>query len=1207
MKQYYSLLFIQFLLLSFSPPFFAQQFSEISEELGMIHHFDDWNSIGGGAAFFDYDNDGDDDLYFTGGKFSDRLYRNEGDGTFTDVTEESGLQLTATYFTTGVTVGDIDNDGYRDIFVTTFGFLNSLAPDKRNLLYKNMGDGTFQEIAPLANLSDASRSVSATFLDHDQDGFLDLYIVNYVDRVRFIYGEDGMLSGFDHDCYENFFFHNNGNGTFTQVARQLNLEDAGCGLAIVNTDYDMDGDADLYLANDFGEFIETNQMYINNLTTGVYDTIPGENDINIGFYGMGIAVGDYDLDQDFDYYVSNLGANAFLNNDGNGQFTNIAEQAGVPNTMTDNNLLVTSWGTVFADIDNNLYEDLLVSNGHIPAAAFIATDHIDPNKLYYNNGDNTFTDISVAAGFDSPEKCRGLVYSDFDQDGDLDFFVNVMSSDSFPDAHVRFYRNDLANNNNWVQISLEGTHCNRDAIGAIIRLFVDDLILLREISGGGSHASQNSTIAHFGLADHSTIDSVQVSWPGGEVETFYDLDINQRHHLIQALVPRVRINFNVDMSFQEESPQGVFLKVTNAEGDIQSKLMYAPFLDGMYSVSFLQEPGFSGYYTIINGYCPDDTCGEDLSEEGCDGLTPDFKRLLEPVFNDTTINLCFGICAGIPCQSTVDSINAHFTLNAAPLNENLQQIFIRGLSPNGEDLPMNDPDGDGTYELSINLAEGYSAYYTYVNGECSDESCTENLSEQGCTDEANNYYRYLPPMTQDTMLAACFGVCNTDSCFAPIDTFRLTINLNMTNEALNPTGVFIIGDFFGLSGASPMYDGDDDGIYTNFFDIPEGFSTYYSFTNGSNCPGTTCYEDLSGQACASIDQNNFRYLNPITSDTIINLCFGECQLAACFPPADSVDIQINLNTAAIDVAEAGIYLVEGAFGSPGENPMEDNNGDGVYSITLRVPEGFSGYYSFTNGLCFDLSCKEDLNGQDCGPPNANNNRWLPPVMQDTIINTCFAECIPDLDCTLPPSTTPVTFGFHDPLSGEAAVFLTGEFGLPNNDFELTESPASSGDWFVTLDLIPATYYYRFGTGTPMNGILETFPLGQADTCTVDLSGERFRVITVEDTALELEPVCFELCNYCEIIYNVTNPMPQLRRFQIQPNPTSGATMLSWEAVGADRIQIRLINTIGQVIEQFDLPAGVGQLFLSTHTLPAGIYWVSLETEGGYMTRKLIVQ
>ena len=173
----------------------------------MEYNFDHFNYIGGGVAFFDYDGDGDEDYYFTGGINADQLYRNEGDGTFTNVSEGIGLDATATYFTVGVTTGDIDNDGFREIFVTTFGFSNSFSPFRRDLLFKNNGDGTFTEIGALANISSVARSVSATFVDHDQDGFLDIYIVNYVDRVRFVFGSDGEIDGFDHDCFENFFYH----------------------------------------------------------------------------------------------------------------------------------------------------------------------------------------------------------------------------------------------------------------------------------------------------------------------------------------------------------------------------------------------------------------------------------------------------------------------------------------------------------------------------------------------------------------------------------------------------------------------------------------------------------------------------------------------------------------------------------------------------------------------------------------------------------------------------------------------------------------------------------------------------------------------------------------------------------------------------------------------------------------------------------------
>ncbi len=1069
---------------------FAQTFTDVAQSAGIEHTFAAYVDIGGGAAFFDYDMDGDEDVYFTGGRLMDKLYRNDGDGTFTDVTIESGLEITSTYYTSGVTTGDIDNDGFREIFVTTFGFANSYSPNKRNLLFRNLGDGTFQEMAPLANIGDASRSTGAIFFDHDLDGYLDLYVLNYINRTRLITNGSGVI-GFDHDCYENYFYHNNGDFTFTEAAFELGINDNGCSLAGTNTDFDFDSDQDLYVVNDFGEFVEPNLMYTNQLTTGVFDSITGQtNGSGIGLYGMGIAWGDYDLDQDIDYYITNLGSNVLLNNNGAGQYQDVATAAGVTNTNTPDGLLSTSWGTAFIDFDNNLYEDLFVSNGYIPAADFIATGSLDPNKLFYNNGDQTFTDISDIAGFNSTEKCRGLAYGDYDNDGDVDLLVSSMYG-IVDMPKVKLYRNDLDNSNNWVKIKLEGTQCNRDAIGAQIRLFIGDLVLIREISGGGSHASQHSSIAHFGLADYPTIDSIQVRWPGSTPETFFDLAINEQHHLVQGESPTVRISFSVDMSFQDVNPEGVYIRITSTTGEVRQKLLYSPYQDNQYRVSFLQELGFSGSYTLLNGRCNDGNCQEDLSEENCDDLTIDFERLLAPILNDTTINLCFGICYGLPCQSTLDSFSVNFTVNTAPLGEDLETIFIRGLSPTGQDLPMADPEGDGTYELSLNLAEGFSAYYTFINGECSDESCAE---------------------------------------------------------------------------------------------------------------------DLSGQECADPFELNYRFLNPVFSDTVVNLCFASCDAGDCLVPIDSVDIQINLNTAAIDVSEEGVYLIECLFGSPGVNPLEDIDEDGVFSISLRVPEGFSSFYSFTNGLCLDLSCKEDLTGQDCGPPNANNNRWLPPVMQDTIINTCFAECIPDLDCTLPPTPTPVTFGFHDPLNEEIAIFLNGEFGLPENDFELTESSAGSGEWFVTLDLLPDTYYYRFGTGTPMDGTLEAFATGLADTCTLDLSGEHFRAITVEDIALELEPVCFELCYSCEVIIdNVTTLDLGTWTLQIHPNPASKQTLVSWKPDTGDHIQIRLINAVGQIVEHFELASEKKELLLSTNNLPAGIYWVILETEGIYLTQKLVIQ
>jgi hypothetical protein len=1186
----------------------GQQFTEISDELGITDYCDDFNAIGGGTAFFDYDADGDDDLYVTGGRNADALYRNNGDGTFTNVTEDSGIEdITGTYYTAGVTTGDIDNDGYREILVTTFGFSSAYTPNKRNLLFKNMGDGTFQEIGPQANLGLTSRSVSATFLDHDQDGFLDLYVVNYVDRTRFIFSESGEIIGFDHDCYENQFYHNNGNSTFTEAAHQLGLADIGCGLAVTNTDYDMDGDADIYAINDFGHFVSPNQMYVNNLETGFFEVLPLNNDINIGLYGMGIAMADYDLDQDYDYYVSNLGENAFLQNDGTGTFENIALAAGIDNTSSVNNRLVTSWGNAFVDIDNNLYEDLFVANGHIPAASFIATEQEDPNKLFYNNGDNTFTDISDLAGFNDQSPGRGMVYSDYDMDGDVDVFVNVIRNNDFPEAHALFYRNDLANDHNWVQFSLEGTTANRDAIGAQVKVFVDDLVLLREIWGGGSHASQSSSVAHFGLAENDAIDSVQVVWPGGDVGSFHDLGINERHHLIQAEQAQVSINFTVDMTFQETDPGGLFLKITDPDGNVQSKLMYSPFQDDLYSTTFVEAPGFSGTYTILNGPCPDESCGEDLSEEGCSGVTLDFDRILEPVLADTAINLCFGICVGAPCQSTVDSFAVNFMVNTAPLDEDLDDIYLVGISPDGSRLPMSDEDGDGRYEVSVTLPDNFSAYYAYANGDCNNLICVEDLSGQGCTDPVFDDFRFLPAITQDTSVNACFGVCNTDSCFAPVDTFTLRINLNMATVDTSPDGVYWLNDF-NPPGAFQLADDDGDDIYTITVRRPEGFSTYYSFTNGL-CSDISCREDLEDQSCSDPFELNYRLLEPVFSDTVLNLCYGECDLANCIAPIDSVDIQINVNMVAVDVATDGVFLVEDFFGAPSAYPLEDPDGDGVYSTIIRQPEGFSSFYRFANGNCMDLSCLEDLTGQDCGPVNPDNNRWISPVLQDTIINTCFGECTPDLDCPLPPDPEEVVFTVNlaNDTPNSAGVYLTGNFGLTENDFALTNNGTDSV-WTTTVSIIPGQYHYRFINGTPAAGSPETLVEDMMDECSELVDGVRLRPLEViADQPVVLDTVCFNRCSQCDLINSLDERPTELLTLELQPNPAHDfSRLICRNAPWADK-QVQLINAVGQVVATFQLSAGEQELRLDTASLSPGMYWVTVEVEGRRWIEKLIVQ
>lgn len=238
--------------------------------------------------------------------------------------------------------------------------------------------------------------------------------------------------------------------------------------------------------------------------------------------------------------------------------------------------------------------------------------------------------------------------------------------------------------------------------------------------------------------------------------------------------------------------------------------------------------------------------------------------------------------------------------------------------------------------------------------------------------------------------------------FAPVFAqVNITIELNSaTIGDIDPTGLYIAGGCcFGGPGDNPLTDPDGDGIYTATLEREVGFSSYYTFTNG-NCPDYSCKENIAGLPCSDPMNFNDRFLPPVMSDTTILACFGTCDFdGSCTIVTDSIDITFELNTATIDVDPTGVYLAGGGnFGIPGDNPMIDPEGDGIYTITVTKPQGFASYYTFTNGSCGDFSCKEDLAGLPCADPNAFNDRFLPSTMTDTTIKACFGNCVSDGSC-----------------------------------------------------------------------------------------------------------------------------------------------------------------------------------------------------------------
>ena len=280
----------------------AQVFERLDQASGIDHIFKQSDYMGGGCVFFDFDNDGWEDLYITGGKLSDVLYRNLGNGKFETVLT-AGFAITGEFYTTAAVSGDINNDGFRDLFVSTWKGENNLGDLERNLLFINNGDGTFSESGLASGFTEKSFTMGASMLDYNKDGLLDIYVVNYIQELRYLYNDTGQVIGFDHDCFKNLFYENNGDGTFTEKSESLGVDNSGCALAVMPTNFDQDDDQDLYIANDFGAFILSNTLYQNNYPDASFSDISSTSQTDVGVFAMGIAYADIDKDADFDYYV----------------------------------------------------------------------------------------------------------------------------------------------------------------------------------------------------------------------------------------------------------------------------------------------------------------------------------------------------------------------------------------------------------------------------------------------------------------------------------------------------------------------------------------------------------------------------------------------------------------------------------------------------------------------------------------------------------------------------------------------------------------------------------------------------------------------------------------------------------------------------------------------------------------------------------------
>ena len=508
MKIFYQILFI---ISCFPSNVNAQIYREVSTDAGIDHYCHDPNMMGGGVAIFDFNNDGWEDIYLTGGVNQDKLYENLGNGHFKDVSSSTGISLALFEVKTmGVVAGDVDNDGFTDLFVTT-------AENKRCYLLKNNNGISFEDVSTSSGITDEAWNSTATMGDYDLDGDIDIYVGNYVN-----FSDDPFHDNIT-SAERDFFYQNDGTGHFSKINNPLTNEETGCTLVASFSDIDQDGDQDLFVLNDFGDFYQGNKLLLNNYPQKTFQEIAKTSGMNVEINSMGIARGDYDEDGDLDYYITNIGENFLFEKQEGIKFKNVSQ------TKKVNDGTGFSWGAAFLDVNNDSYLDLFVAKGSI-------LDAHDPqeNKLFvYDKQSQSYLDESVLQQINNENRARGMAYGDFNNDGKLDIVIANVRINKTNEGKALLYMNQDDSKNNWIKLILEGTSNNRSGYGSRVTTSSGDRNWMKEISGGSSYLSSHSNIVHFGLGDKQSIDKLTINWPGINKQGFENLQINKTYKIIE--------------------------------------------------------------------------------------------------------------------------------------------------------------------------------------------------------------------------------------------------------------------------------------------------------------------------------------------------------------------------------------------------------------------------------------------------------------------------------------------------------------------------------------------------------------------------------------------------------------------------------------------------------------------------------------------------
>ncbi|MFZ9024633.1 MAG: CRTAC1 family protein [Anaerohalosphaeraceae bacterium] len=516
------------------------EFTDVTRQAGLTakHSYGDYDltniveGTGAGVMFFDYDGDGWLDIYFVNGcwmksindnmgrelknKLSNVLYRNHGDGTFSDVTQKASVGDKGFGF--GASAADFDNDGDLDLYVANYG---------PNVFYRNNGDGTFTDISATSGVANPKWSLIGTWFDYDSDGDLDLYVTNYLEydegKFRSFYAAAGYPGPLSYTGQADTLYRNNGDGTFADVTKEAGVYNPnGRGMSATVADINNDGLLDLYVANDAME-----NYYYRNLGKGKFESEGLFMGLAFGEGGQGVssmgpAIGDVDRDGHMDIYVPDMGYGCLMINK-----IDYFEDRTAPSNLALICGQYTGWGGLLFDYDSDGYLDVFVANGNAHH------EYTEEDVLARNDGKAVFEDVARKSGsyFDEKYVGRGATYGDYDNDGDLDLLINNLNSS------VRLLRNDGGNRNNWLVIDLKLKGGKTDAIGARITVTAGDVKRIHDVIPVTGYLSQADPRAHFGLGSHEMADAVEIRWPNGKITKLKDVKANQFLKVVQEDTP----------------------------------------------------------------------------------------------------------------------------------------------------------------------------------------------------------------------------------------------------------------------------------------------------------------------------------------------------------------------------------------------------------------------------------------------------------------------------------------------------------------------------------------------------------------------------------------------------------------------------------------------------------------------------------------------